>query len=288
MEKILVCLKQVPNTKEVRIDPERHTLIREEVESILNPFDDYALEEALTLKRTHGITVGTMTMGPPQAEQILEYSLRRGADEAFILTDKRLAGSDTWATALAIVSLIKKTGYKNIFCGQESIDSGTGHIGASIAELLNIPQVNYARKIVGVNKEKLRVLSKFDKADALIEVVTPAVVSFLKKDRDIRRGGDVKSNPGKIMRLSMDDLGLDPHYVGLEGSFTQVVHIDIDERFSGYVAVDSNLGADKRILYICSAGITAKKDKKIVRNLKKEAVEEIAGLIEAVQVMGTK
>jgi electron transfer flavoprotein beta subunit len=275
----MVCLKQVPNTRDVRIDPEKHTLIREEVDSIVNPFDDYALEEALALKRSHGVKVAAMTMGPPQAEQILEYSLRRGADEAFILTDKRLAGSDTWATALAIVALIQKTGYQNVFCGQESIDSGTGHIGASLAELLNIPQVNYAKRVVGLEQDRLQVLSRFDKADALLEVRTPAVVSFLKKEQEILLAPGAKADPERIRRFSMEDLKLSPKHVGLEGSFTQVVNIDIDERFVGYVTVDGKLGADKRILFISSAGITAKKDRKVIRELTHEAVEQIAGLI---------
>jgi electron transfer flavoprotein beta subunit len=279
MEKILVCLKQVPNTREVQIDPEHHTLVREGVDSIINPFDDYALEEALQLKKKHGVKVGTMTMGPPQAEEMLEYSLKRGADEAFLFSDKRLAGSDTWATAIAIVQLIRKAGYQNVFCGQESIDSGTGHIGASIAELLNIPQVNYAKKIAGLKKDKLQVLAKFDKTDAVIEVVTPAVVSFLKKEAGVKLKADKKADRKKIHRVSMDDLKLDPTYVGLDGSFTQVVNIDIDERFVGYVTVDSALSADDRILYITSGGIEENPDRKIIRDLNKEAVEEITSLI---------
>ncbi len=279
MDKIIVCLKQVPNTKEVKIDPEKHTLVREGVDSIINPFDDYALEEALKLKKKYGVKVGTLTMGPPQAEETLEYSLKRGADEAFILTDRRLAGSDTWATAIAIVSLIKKAGYETVFCGQESIDSGTGHIGASIAELLNVPQVNYAKKVTGYKGGKLQVLSKFDKSDAVLEVTTPAVVSFLKGDEPIRFKDAGKPAGAKINRLSMDDLKLDPKYVGLEGSFTQVVNIDIDERFVGYVMVDSGLSADNRILYLSSGGITAKEDRKIIRDLNKKSLEEITSLI---------
>ena len=279
MEKILVCLKQVPNTRDVRIDPENHTLVREGVDSIINPFDDYALEEALQLKRKHGVKVGTMTMGPPQAEEVLAYSLARGADEAFLFTDKRLAGSDTWATAIAIVSLIRKTGYENVFCGQESIDSGTGHMGASIAELLNLPQVNYAKKIIGLKKNKLRLLTKFDKTDAVLEVVTPAVVSFLKKEEEIRFKADKKADRKKIRKMSMDDLKLDPKYVGLDGSFTQVINIDIDERFVGYVTVDNDLSSDERILYIANGGIEENKDRKIIRDLDKDAFEEIAGLI---------
>ncbi len=279
MEKILVCLKQVPTTREVQIDPENHTLVREGVDSIINPFDDYALEEALQLKRKHGVKIGTMTMGPPQAEEMLEYSLKRGADEAFLFTDKRLAGSDTWATAIAIVQLIRKTGYDNVFCGQESIDSGTGHMGASIAELLNVPQVNYAKKIVSLKKGKLQVLAKFDKADAVLEVITPAVVSFLKKEGNVKLKADKKADRKNIHHVSMDDLKLDPKYVGLDGSFTQVVNIDIDERFVGYVTVDSSMSADERILFITKGGIEENPDRKIIRELNKDAVEEIASLI---------
>ncbi len=279
MEKILVCLKQVPNTKDVKIDPENHTLVREGVDSIINPFDDFALEEALNLKRKHGVKVGTMTMGPPQAEEMLEYSLRRGADEAFLFSDRRLAGSDTWATAIAIVALIKKTGYDNVFCGQESIDSGTGHMGASIAELLNLPQVNYARNVVALKKDKLHVLTKFDKADAVLEVATPVVVSFLKKDDDVKLKAGLKADTSKIHMVTLDDLKLDAKYVGLDGSFTQVVNIDIDERFVGYMTVDNDMSADDRILYISNGGITENTDRKVMRDLNPESIEEIAHLI---------
>ncbi len=279
MKKVLVCLKQVPNTRDVNIDPEDHTLIREGVDSILNPYDDCALEEALILKRNHGIKVGTMTMGPPQATDVLEYSLKRGSDEAHLLTDSRLAGSDTWATAIAIVSLIKKIGYENIFCGQESIDSGTGHIGSSIAELLNVPHVNCTKRITGFEKDRLKIFAKFDKCDATLEVVLPAVISFLKKEQDTVFEYSKKADISKIKEYSVDDLKLDPKYVGLEGSFTQIVNIDIDERFVGYVTIDSNLSADERIKAIADGGITEKKDRKVMRDLNRAVLKEISGLI---------
>jgi electron transfer flavoprotein beta subunit len=279
MEKIIVCLKQVPNTNEVSIDPKNHTLIREGVDSILNTYDDYALEEALILKRKYSIGVCTLTMGPPQAIEILKYSLERGADEALLLTDIGLAGSDTWATALAIVSLIKKIGYKLIFCGQESLDSGTGHIGSSIAELLNIPQVNYAKKIIGFSSSKLRILSKFDSCDAVLEVKLPAVISFLRKSKKIAQKKNKVASPDHIKKYSLDDIGLDARYVGLDGSFTQVVNIDIDERFIGYLKVDSNLKADERIKVMLNGGITQKKDRKLIKDLSRSAVAELSGLI---------
>jgi electron transfer flavoprotein beta subunit len=279
MDRILVCMKQVPNTREVRIDPEKHTLIREEIESIINPFDDFALEEALALKARHGVRVAAMTMGPPQAREILEYAVRRGADEAFLFTDRRLAGSDTWATALAIAALIRKVGYSTVFCGQESIDSGTGHIGASIAEMLNVPQVNYVRRVAGLHGDRLHVVAKFDGVDATVDVALPAVISFLKKDTPVSAPAPGPVDPGKVTTLSMGDLGLNPRHVGLEGSFTQVVKIDIDERFAGYVTVDSVLSADNRILYMTTGGVTEKKDRKVLRGLDRTAVDQIAGLI---------
>lgn len=279
MDKILVCLKQVPNTRDVRIDSETHTLIRENVESIVNPFDDFALEEALSLKKKYGCTVGTMTMGPPQAVEVLEYSLKRGADEAYLLSDPALAGSDTWATAIAITALIRKTGYQSVFCGQESIDSGTGHIGASLAELLNIPQVNYAKGITAWKKDKLQVLTKFDAADAIMEVKMPAVISFLKQEKDLPLDPRAKVDSRKIHKLTTKDLKLDSKYVGLDGSFTQVVNIDIDERFVGYVTVDNQLPADKRILFISDGGIAKNENTQMIRELNDETVAEIANLI---------
>jgi len=279
MEKILVCLKQVPKTKDVKINPENHTLIREGVESIINPYDDYALEEALLLKKKYGVTVATMTMGPPQAEGMLQYSLRRGADEAYLLSDKGLAGSDTWATAIAIAGLIKKINCRNVFCGQESIDSGTGHIGASLAELLNIPQMNYVKKVLGLSNGRLKVLAKFDGADAQIDGALPLVVSFLKKNTDLKlRVGKDQPIPA-VQKVNLKDLRVPASHVGLEGSFTQVVNIDIDERFVGYVNVDSQLSADDRILYITSGGIQENTNRKVIKDMSDEAVLEIAGLI---------
>lgn len=279
MEKILVCLKQVPNTNEIKIDPENHTLIRERVDSILNPYDDYALEEALVLKRKYGIKVGILTMGPPQAIEILKYSLERGVDEAFLLTDRRLAGSDTWATALAIVSLIKKINYKNIFCGQESIDSGTGHIGPGIAELLNISQINYAKKIISLSSNKLKVLSKFDNCDAVLEVKLPVVISFLRKNKKIIQKKNKEVRLDHIKKYSLDDIGLNEKYAGLDGSFTQVINIDIDERFVGYMTVDNNLKADERIKVILNGGIIEKKDRKVIKDISRTALVELSNLI---------
>ena len=285
MEKILVCLKQVPNTNDVKIDPNNNTLIREGVDGILNPYDDHALEEALVLKRKYDIKVGTMTMGPPQAINILEYSLQRGADEAFLLTDRRLAGSDTLATSLAIVSLSKKLNYKNIFCGQESIDSGTGHIGPSIAELLNIPQITYAKKILGLKSSKLKVLSKFDDCDAVLEVEAPLVISFLRKNEEIFKKEKKKINLESIKKYNLENIGLDAKHVGLDGSATQVINVNIDDRFIGYMTVDNSLKADERVRIILNGGIVQKKSCKIIKILSKTAIIELSNIIKRNKVI---
>ncbi len=279
MKKIIVCLKQVPDTKEVKIDPQTHTLIREGMQSVLNPFDKFALEEALKLKKTHNFKVITLTMGPPQAIEILKESLYAGADESYLLTDKRLAGSDTWATAFALVSLIKKIGYDLIFCGQESLDSGTGHIGESIAEMLGLPQINYAKNVIGIGDYDLKILAKLDNYDVLAKVKMPAVVSFLKKDKKLIFKSSKEVNFDNIKKVDLDFIGLKASEVGLDGSFTQVINIDIDDRFVGYFVVDSNLKADDRILSMITGGIEVKKDRKIIKSLTSSAVKEIKALI---------
>ena len=278
-DKVLVCLKQVPNTQDVKIDPITRTLIREGVENILNPYDDYALEEALLLKRKYNIKVGILTMGPPQSEDILKYGLQRGADEAFLLSDVKLSGSDTLATSLAIVALIKKVDYKIIFCGQESIDSGTGHIGVGIAELLSIPQVNYVKKILGVINDRIKVLSKFDNGDALLDVRLPAVISFLKSNKKIPKKKNRETNLKKIKKYNLEDIGLNSDYIGLDGSATRVINLEIDDRFIEYIVVDSKLTASERIKFILDGGITVKNNRKIVKELSEVTIKEIVGLI---------
>ncbi len=279
MEIIIVCLKQVPDTKEVKIDPETHTLIREGVQSILNPFDNFALEEALNLKKIYNCKVITITMGPPQAKSILIDSLSFGADEAYLLTDKRLAGSDTWATALALSNLIKKIGYDLIFCGQESIDSGTGHIGESIAEILGLPQINYCKSVIKSSDNFLKLLVKLDKFEAVAKTKIPVVVSFLKKDKKILFKVKKEVDENKIIQVNLDFIRLISDEFRLDVSFTQVINIDIDERFVGYFIVDNTLKADERILSMITGGIETKKDRKIVKELNNSVINEIKSFI---------
>ena len=147
--KIVVCVKQVPDTTEIKINPQTGTLIREGVPSILNPDDASALEAALEIKdREKDAHITVITMGPPQAKDMLAECLAMGADEAVLLSDRALGGSDTWATSNAIAAGIKKIGdYDLILAGRQAIDGDTAQVGPQIAEKLSLPQVTYVKSI---------------------------------------------------------------------------------------------------------------------------------------------
>ena len=139
--KLIVCVKQVPNTTEIKIDPVTNTLVREGVESILNPFDAYAIEEAVRLKEQHGGHITVISMGPPQAEPTLREAVSLGADEIILLSDRAFAGADTLATSLTLAAAIKKVGdFDLILVGQQAIDGDTAQVGPGIAAHLNLPQ----------------------------------------------------------------------------------------------------------------------------------------------------
>ena len=162
---IIVCLKQVPDTNEVKINQETGTLIRDGVPSIINPDDKNGLEEALKLKDLHGGKVTVVSMGPPQAKEALREAVAMGADEVYLISDRAFGGSDTWATATIISAAIEKIGnYDLIICGRQAIDGDTAQVGPEIAEFLNLPQVTYAKN-VRVEGNKLVVHVHKDESD---------------------------------------------------------------------------------------------------------------------------
>ena len=258
MDDIIVCVKQVPNTANVKLDPKDHTLIREGIPNIINPHDEFALDAALDCKNRYGVKVAVVTMGPLQAKDMLIHCLEKGADEGFLLTDRRLAGSDTLATSRALAALIKKTGYKNVFCGQESIDSNTGHIGPSLAELLGLPQVTYAKEILDIKGNIMHITSEYELGHRLIELKLPAVISFNKSTKELKK--KIREiDESRVRTLSLDDIEIDESLVGLAGSPTFVVNISVDEGALNFLRVDSNLSAVERIKVILSGGIVEKK-----------------------------
>ncbi|MBM6860004.1 electron transfer flavoprotein subunit beta/FixA family protein, partial [Clostridium saudiense] len=144
---IVVCLKQVPDTTVVKIDPVKGTLIREGVPSIINPEDKHALEAALQIKEKKGAHITVISMGPPQAKEALREALCMGADEAILLTDRAFGGADTLATSKTLAAAIKTLDYDIIFAGRQAIDGDTAQVGPEIAEHLEIPQVTYVQNV---------------------------------------------------------------------------------------------------------------------------------------------
>ena len=146
--KIIVCIKQVPDTTNVRINPETNTLVREGVQSIVNPFDVYAIEEGVRLKEKHGGTLTVITMGPPQAAEALREAIGLGADNAYLVSDRAFAGADTLATAFALACAIRHLGGADIILmGRQAIDGDTGQVGPGVAENLDISHITDIRKI---------------------------------------------------------------------------------------------------------------------------------------------
>jgi electron transfer flavoprotein beta subunit len=278
MEGIIVCVKQVPNTTEIKLDPINHTLIREGVASILNPFDEIALEAALDCKSRYGLKVGVLTMGPPQAEEILRQCLSWGADEAFLLTDRRLAGSDTLATARALHSAIRSIGYRIVFCGQETIDSSTGHLGPSLAEMFHVPQAVYVTRIIELQGSSIQVEVERDKSLEILELRLPAVISFAKANRKARFASTNRKG-GEISRLKLEDIGLDEESVGLKGSPTAVVDIDINTDSLNYLVIDNSLSAIDRINAILGGGIEENEHRLIFKSFTKEAGDSVLALL---------
>lgn len=221
----VVCIKQVPDTTEVKIDPVTNTLIRQGVPSIVNPFDKNALEAALQLKEKHGGKVTVISMGPPQAKDALKECLAMGADAAFLISDRAFGGADTLATSYTLAAAIKKLGqYDVILCGKQAIDGDTAQVGPEIAEHLDIVQVTYAAKI-DIDGEKVRVEREHEDGYEVIEVKTPVLITTVKSINDPRYPtvrGTMKANRAEIPVLTMNDLDVKEQKLGLKGSPTQV------------------------------------------------------------------
>jgi len=226
---IIVCIKQVPETTKVKINPETNTLIREGVESIINPFDMYAIEEAVRLKEGFGGKITVITMGPPQAESALREAIAMGADEAVLICDHAFAGSDTWATSFTLASAIKKIGdYNLIICGKQASDGDTAQVGPGISVHLDIPQVTYVKKIEEITDKKARVERMTEEGYEVIEAPLPLLISVVKEINEPRipsLRGMMKAKKAEIKSLSAKDIAVDSEQVGLKGSPTQVVKI---------------------------------------------------------------
>jgi len=225
--KIIVCLKQVPNTNEVKIDPKTGTMIREGVPSIINPDDKNALEAALRLKEERGADITLLTMGPPQADYALREALAMGADRAILLTDRAFAGADTWATSYTLAQAVKKLGeFDIIFCGRQAIDGDTAQVGPELAEHLDIPQVTYVKKILAVEKDKVVVERALEDGYEVVEARLPVLLTAVKElniPRYPSAYGIIAAFDEKEVEIwTAETIGGNPEKLGLKGSPTQV------------------------------------------------------------------
>lgn len=223
---IIVCIKQVPDTQEIRWS-ENNTMIREGVDSILNPCDDYALELAFSIKDKYSDTkIKALTMGPPSASEVLRKAISLGADEGYLVTDKRFVGADTLATSRTLSKAIEKLGGADLIVfGQVSIDGDTAQTGPSVAQFLEVPQITSVEELECFDTTKLVAKKRLENGCQLQECPYPLVLTVNKTDAKLRRAviNDViKSQDAKITTLTLDDLELEETQVGLKGSPTNV------------------------------------------------------------------
>lgn len=224
--KIVVCVKQVPDTTEIKINPETGTLIRDGVPAILNPDDANALEQALQIKDENpSSTVTVVTMGPPQAQEMLEECMAMGADDAVLLSDRALGGSDTWATSNAIAAGIKKIGeYDIIFAGRQAIDGDTAQVGPQIAEKLGIPQVTYVKNFE-LQDQSAVVKRSLEDGYEKLKVKLPCVLTAIKElnvPRYMSVRGILRAAKTEVKVWNAADIGVDVKTVGLKASPTNV------------------------------------------------------------------
>ena len=222
---IVVCIKQVPDTTEVRIDPVKGTIIREGVPSIMNPDDKGGVELALRLKDQYGAKVTVITMGPPQADAILREAFAMGVDEAIHLSDRRFAGADTLATSNALAGAIRTLPYDIVITGRQAIDGDTAQVGPQIAEHLNIPQVSYVESLEYDGKGLLKVRKATEEGYQVVELPTPCLLTSVvpvKETRYMTVGGIVDAYNKEVMIWNADNIDVDETKLGMKGSPTKV------------------------------------------------------------------
>lgn len=226
---IFVCIKQVPDTTEIKIDPESNTLIREGVESIINPFDLYAIEEALRLKKEYGGKVTAVSMGPPQVESALREAVSMGVDKIYLISDRKFAGADTWATSLTLAAAVEKIEAADlILFGQQAIDGDTAQVGPGVAAHMDIPQTCFVRKIEKIEDQTITVERLMETGYDRIKMNLPAVITVVKEINTPRLPslrGKRKARKAELNILTADDLDLNEEEVGLNGSPTEVIKI---------------------------------------------------------------
>jgi len=223
---IVVCIKQVPDSTQVKVNPQTGTLIRAGVPSILNPYDHSALEHALEIKEKTGAAITVLSMGPMQATSVLRLALALGADRGILLSDRAFAGSDTWATSYALSKAVKKIGKVDlILCGVMAIDGDTAQTGPAMAHQLHIPQITFCDSI-SVTGRKLRAKRTIEGGHEVVEANLPVLCTanlpadYAPKFPSFRQIAQAQEKTIEVW--TAQDIGAQPQYLGLEGSPTRV------------------------------------------------------------------
>lgn len=231
---IIVCLKQVPDTADVKINPETNTLVREGIKNVTNPFDTYALEEGVRIKERFGGKVTVLSMGPPQAEPMLREAIACGADEAVLLSDPVFAGADTLATAYTLAQAVRKLGSCDlVICGRQTVDGDTGQVAPELAEVLEMPFVAYVSVVQEASGQSMRVKRMVEDGYEIIEAPLPAVISVVKEINVPRLPslrGQMRARGATVPVWSVRELGVAQDMVGLAGSATKVIKIFYPKR----------------------------------------------------------
>ncbi len=251
---IVACIKQVPDTTQVRIDPETNTLVREGIPAIINPFDLPAIEAAMQLKERYGAKVTVIAMGPPQAAEALQKALSYGPDQAVLLCDRALAGSDTLATSAALTAGIRTIAKEEpvdiVLCGKQTIDGDTAQVGPGIATRLGWTQLTYVGKVESVDLEKrrIRVRRVLEGAEEVLDAPLPCLLTVLKEIGEIRYAAlpeVIRGLRTPVPLWTAKDMELDPQEVGLAGSPTAVRRIFAPPQRTGGPVVSVDGDADR-------------------------------------------
>lgn len=226
MMKIIVCIKQVPGTNEVKIDPITNTIIRENVPAIINPFDTYAIEEAVRIKERTGAFIYGLSMGIPNATEMLKEAISLKIDKGILMTDRKFAGADSLATSYALSKGVEKIGeFDVIICGKQATDGDTAQVGPSLAKTLGIAYATDISRIIEIKQNKMLCLKITDDGYEEIQVKLPALITVVK-EINMPRLPSIKSmkvaKKAEIEIVTFDAINADENRTGLKGSPTQV------------------------------------------------------------------
>lgn len=260
MLRIIVPIKQVPETSNVKMDPETGTMIRLGLEAIINPLDLYALETALRLKQTHQAHIIVISMGPLNAEDALREALALGCDEAVLLSHRAFRGADTWATSYTLSQAIKKSGnFDLIICGERATDGETGQVGPGIAAFLDLPLVTYVRKISEITPAFACVERLVEGGIEVVRSEMPLAITVVKEIANPRLPTLRGMKAAKVIKIPIwgpEEIEANPDYVGLNGSPTRVVKIQSPQvtrngtLMSAKSKEEMDQAADKLISYL--------------------------------------